>query len=465
MLPQEQTITIDRLSKKGRGISCDDHFEVPGALPEEEVRIAPGPRSAKRRLGFLREVILSSPLRVAPRCIHVPQCGGCSLQHLDYEAQLKRKQQQIEEEFQVLIAEHAPRVCPIVGCKDPWHYRNKMEFSFSENRQGEPFLGLMLAGSRGRVLDLSMCAIAPLWFTQAVEVVRSWWKESGYKAYHHPTDEGHLRTLTVREARQGVGKMVMLTVSGNPAFALKQTHIDRFIEEIQAICPEEKVSIFLQIHQICKGKPTQFYEMLLSGPDHITERLEITWEGKQYPLDFKVSPTSFFQPNTVQAQVLYSEALAGLSGLKGARVLDLYCGAATLGIAASLAAKEVRGVELNPYAVFDAQWNIEANEVNNVSIEKGDVKEVVARWRKEESFVRPDVVIVDPPRTGLDAGALEQVLSLAPQEILYISCNPATQRENGEVIANAGYRLKQIQPVDQFPHTYHIENICTFEKR
>jgi len=455
---QEQIILIDVLSKKGRGVCSSEKFEVPGALEGEEVRVAPGPRQKKHRIGYLREVLTPSPLRVEPRCVHVPQCGGCPLQQLDYGAQLKRKQAQVEGEFERLIQEFSATVRPIVGCDDPWNYRNKMEFSFSENRDGEKFLGLILAGSRGRVFNLKSCSIASSWFDQIVEGVRTWWEESGLSAYHFKTDQGHLRTLTLREAKQGVGKMVMLTVSGNPEFALKQSQIDRFVELIQKISAHETVSIFLQVHQVCKGKPTQFYEMLLAGPDHITERLEIELEKEIYPLEFKISPTSFFQPNTLQAQKLYSLGLAGLS-LKGKRVFDLYCGAATLGISAALVAKEVVGIELNPYAVFDARWNVEANKVENVRIEKGDVGELLSKIQEA-----PDVVIVDPPRIGLDAKALKHLVELSPEEILYISCNPKSQRENAEELIKAGYRLKMIQPVDQFPHTYHIENICVFKR-
>ncbi|MBS0628594.1 MAG: 23S rRNA (uracil(1939)-C(5))-methyltransferase RlmD [Verrucomicrobia bacterium] len=450
-MPTKIVIT-DRFSSKGRGLS--GNCEIAGALPGEEVLMEP----CGRRKGFLRQVITPSQERVAPRCCHVPDCGGCALQHFDYQSQLKLKQQIVEREF-------GSSVKPIIGCTDPWRYRNKMEFSFSQNRSGEKFVGLMLAGSRGRVLNLIQCHLVSEWFSQVLEAVRSWWNGIvDLKAYRHSSDEGHLRNLTLREAKQGQGKMVMLTVSGNPDYALKRQWLDTFIETIKKVSSEPHLSIFLQVQQIGKGRPTQFFEMLLSGPDHITEKLKIDAFGLCHHLDFKISPTSFFQPNTAQAELLYSVGLEALEDLSGARVFDLYCGGATIGLSAAKYAKEVVGIELNHHSVFDAGWNQEVNQIQNFSIHRGDVGEVLERLRKEAGFELPDIVIVDPPRAGLDGRALGHLKDFAAKKILYISCNPKTQAENVKELTLSGYALKLIQPVDQFPHTIHIENICLLER-
>ncbi len=448
----EKIVSTDRFSPKGRALS--GNCEIVGALPGEEVSIAPG----GRRKGFLRQVLKPSPDRTLPRCSHVPQCGGCALQQLDYAAQLRLKQEIVEREF----GEPAQ---PIIGCANPWRYRNKMEFSFSQDRSGEKFLGLMLAGSRGRVLNLMECHLVSEWFSEVLAGVRQWWNGAAdLRAYRHAADEGHLRTLTLREAKKGKGKMVMLTVSGNPDFALKRQWIDTFVETIKKLTPDPHLSIFLQIQQIGKGRPTQFFEMLLSGPDHITETLQIEAFGEKHRLDFKISPTSFFQPNTAQAEVLYSVGLQALSDLSGARVFDLYCGGATIGLSAAKYAKEVVGIELNHHSVFDAGWNQEVNQIQNFSIHRGDVGAVLEKLRQEPGFEPPDVVIVDPPRAGLDEKALGHLIEFAPKKILYISCNPKTQSQNVKALCLAGYTLKLIQPVDQFPHTIHIENICLLER-
>ncbi|NGX27242.1 MAG: 23S rRNA (uracil-C(5))-methyltransferase RlmCD [Chlamydiae bacterium] len=453
------TLITDSLSSKGRALDREKKIEVIGALPGEEVLIELGPRRKKRRLGYLREVLKPSQERFTARCSHVPLCGGCAFQHWEYSFQLKHKTEIVKKEFHDLIEQHNPEMRPILGCEDPWRYRNKMEFSFSENRAGEKFLGLMLAGARGKVLQLKECYLVSEWFSNVVQGVSSWWEKSTLRAYHHNTDSGHLRTLTVREAKQGKGKMVMLTVSGNPDFALKKSQIESFTKCIQETTSDEHLSIFLQIQQIAKGRPTQFFEMPLAGPDHITERLHIDLGGKSHCFDCKISPTSFFQPNTIQAQKLYSAGLQML-GLKNATVLDLYCGGAILGLSAAKLAKEVIGIELNHHSVFDAKWNQEVNNVKNFSIHQGDVGEVL----KQLDLESPDIVIVDPPRAGLDEKALSHLTKLAPKEILYISCNPKTQAANIAELAKVGYFLKILQPVDQFPHTPHIENIAYLQK-
>ncbi|NGX38701.1 MAG: 23S rRNA (uracil-C(5))-methyltransferase RlmCD [Chlamydiae bacterium] len=460
----EKLLQTDRLSPKGRALTQDGKIEVIGALPKEEVLVQLGPTRKGKRCAFLRKVVNPSPDRVEPRCCHVPECGGCSLQQMDYRAQLREKEEKVGALFADFIEEDAPEVRPILECTDPWRYRNKMEFSFSENRSRDKFLGLMLAGSRGRVFNLKECFLASEWFANVVQEVRKWWEESDLSAYHHRRNEGHLRTLTLREAKRGVGKMVILTVSGNPSFALKREALDRFVACIKKASPEEPLSIFLQVHQIAKGRPTQFFEMLLDGPDHITEKLFIVLNGKKHSLECKISPTSFFQPNTLQAERLYSEGLSMLSNLEGGQLFDLYCGGATLGLCAAKVAKEVVGIELNPHSVFDAGWNKEVNGIENFTIHRGDVGEVLTRLKSAGGFSPPDHVIVDPPRVGLDVKALENLSALAPKEILYISCNPKTQKENIDSLRTAGYRLKILQPVDQFPHTIHVENIALIER-
>lgn len=463
--PQEKIVLTDGFSSKGRALACNGKLEVIGGLSGEELLIEVGGKRKKLRQGYLRKVLTPSQDRVEPRCVHVPDCGGCALQQMDYRAQLRLKEGLVAEQFRQIIREHHPVIEPIIGCENPWRYRNKMEFSFSENRAGEKFLGMMLAGSRGRVLNLRECHLVSEWFSEALEGVRQWWQSiPNLKAYHHGSDGGHLRTLTLREAKQGKGKMAMLTVSGNPLFAFKKEWMNSFVDCLKKLTADDHLSIFLQVHQIAKGRPTQFFEMLLSGPDHITETLHIHAFGQSHTLNFKISPTSFFQPNTKQAEALYSAGLRSLSTLDGARVFDLYCGGATIGLSAAKFAKEVVGIELNPHSVFDAGWNQEVNQIKNFSIYRGDVGEVLETLKQDPNFAKPDIVIVDPPRVGLDKKALGHLKEFSAQEILYISCNPTTQAANIEDLCQAGYRLKLIQPVDQFPHTIHIENICLLQK-
>ena len=253
--------------------------------------------------------------------------------------------------------------------------------------------------------------------------------------------------------------MAMLTVSGNPAFALDKMQIYSFAEAVKRALPEkerENLSIFLRIHQIAKGTPTQFFELHLHGPAHIKECLDA--------LTFKISPTSFFQTNTPQAEKLYARAIEMLELSGKERVFDLYCGTATLSMVLALAAERVVGIELNPHAVFDAEENKKINNISNLDIICGDVGKTLSALRKDPDFLPPDAIVVDPPRCGLDKASLDNVIALSPKKILYISCNPKTQEENIRVLSEAGYTLTQLQPVDQFPHTLHTENIALLER-
>ncbi len=469
MSSQEHLIvSIDHLNPRGWGIaphvpappSAPGKVEVVGGLPGDELSV----RLSKKRKGKWRgdqsQVIKPSPLRVVPRCSHVPLCGGCTWQQMDYRAQWEEKQRRIEKIFAPFLGSSSVELMPIIPSADPWRYRNKMEFSFSQNRAGEKFLGLIIAGSRGHVLNLTECHLVSEWFIKLLEDVRIWWQQSGLDAYRM-NNTGALRTLVVREGKRTGDKLVMLTVSGNPEYPIRPEQLKNFIEAVKGSVPAEqlaRLSIFLRVQQIHKGSPTQFFEMHLYGPDHILEKMILNLD-KPFELYFKISPTSFFQPNTLQAEKLYSAALKLISFPKK-HVLDLYAGTATLGMAMAAVAEKVTSIEINPHACFDAESNKELNQFSNLEVLCGDVGQKLDSLRKRPDFTPPDLVVIDPPRTGLDAAAIAHLKALMPEEILYISCNPQTQADNIQELILAGYRLVKLQPLDQFPHTPHIENIA-----
>jgi 23S rRNA (uracil1939-C5)-methyltransferase len=379
-------------------------------------------------------------------CIHVPECGGCTSQQIPYLEQLQLKQKEIEKIF----APFNMPVEPIIPCKDPWGYRNKMEFSFSQNKAGDRFLGLILRKSRGKVFNLQECLISPPWIAKTLQRIRAWWETTNLRAFNFRSAEGCIRTLTLREGRRTGDRLAMLTVSGDPRFALTRGHLNGFIEALN----DPKMSTFLRVQQAIKGSPTQFFEMHLGGPDHIREQLHL--QGRT--LTFKISPTSFFQPNTEQAEVLYNKALEIAELHPRSIVYDLYCGTATLGMAFALKSKQVIAIELNPHACFDAKVNAQVNEVSNIEIQCGDVGKLLS----QTAILTPDLAIVDPPRPGLDPLAIEALKRLKPQQILYVSCNPVTQAKN--ITELTDYKILKVQPVDQFPHTPHIENIILLSK-
>ncbi len=437
-------------SPQGYGLgyhTAGQPIEVFYTMPGERVKV----RLLRKRRGiystWLEERLTNSPERSAARCKHFGVCGGCRWQHLGYEKQLALKEERVYKLFESFksVEKHA-----IIPCDPPWRYRNKMEFSFSQDASGDKFLGLMKPQSKRRVVDLEECHLCSEWMMEATESVRKWWKESEISAYHPPKDAGSLRTLTLREGIRTGDKMVTMTVSGNADFALTQEQINAYVE-----CLGKEVSIFIEIQQIKKGTPTQFYELHLQGATSIREKLIVN----DHELEFVVSPKAFFQPNTLQAEKLYARAFELAKIPAQATVLDLYCGTGTLGLFAAKEAKKVIGIELCPEAVLDAKENIQLNKIENVEVHQGDVGQVLGQLSLEQV----DLVIVDPPRAGLDDEAIAQLLSIAADKILYISCNAKSQAENLQKLTASRYQLTDLHAVDMFPMTVHCENIAILE--
>lgn len=451
-------VSIEKLSSKGWGLGSFYREEgavalkaaIPATVPGDCVLSELGPKRKGVYVGRVLEILKASEDREAPRCKHVGKCGGCSLQQMKYASQLAYKEKMIQGLF-----EKEP--LPILPSNPCWHYRNKMEYTFSQNAAGYKFLGLVITGSKGRVEPIEECHIAPLWFVEVLRQVRLWWEASDLLAFCPNKNSGSLRTLTLREGRRTQEKMAILTVSGVPEYALSKGQLESFVAALQDKIKDPSFSIFLQVQQTAPGKETQFYEMQLAGPAHIHEELEIKTPSYAKTLRFTISPSAFFQPNTAQAEVIYSKALE-MAGLKKRRcILDLYAGTATLGMVFAPFAEKVIAIEINPYAVFDAEVNKQVNGVENLQIFKGDVAKVLLAERKQIGI--PDLALLDPPRTGLSKEAIAILADLKPIEILYISCAPITQARDCEALKEMGYSIVEVQPIDQFPHTVHLENL------
>lgn len=458
-----------QFTKKGNGLATfirhdqtEQTVEVPFTMPGDKslVRIINKRRGIYQ--GTLQELLIPSEERTAARCIHFGSCGGCRWQHIPYEKQLQLKEASVRHYFAKSLTSNVD-FKPILPCLPPWHYRNKMEFSFSSNKAKDKFLGMIMDSSNGKVFNLTECHLVNSWFADGVKAAREWWSDSDIDAYHPYRNTGSLRTLTLREGLRTGDRMAILTVSGNSEYALKKHQVDNFVSHMRAAIEplEGNLSVFLRIHQAVKGTPTSFFEMHLYGPDHLKEVLNIQYTAneKPVPLTFKVSPAAFFQPNTRQAEQLYSRALQLAEIPKDGLVYDLYCGTGTLGICAAKIAKRVVGIEIVPESALDAQENSKSNGQDNIEIFCGDVGTLL----KERNEEKPDLVMVDPPRVGLDPQSIACLLTLRPRRILYISCNPETQAANVETLIAGGYRLITVQPVDQFPHTVHVENIAVLE--
>lgn len=475
--PKLATVKINSLTDKGNGVGTavrangeEYAVEVPFAVPGDTVEASLMRRRKGRWQGRLELVQTPSPDRIEPRCVHFGSCGGCRYQQLQYDKQLEYKENYVRKVFASLIPPQAT-FKPIIGCKNQWRYRNKMEFSFSSDSQGKKYLGLFLDSQKGRVVDLKECYLVDSWFMDGLKAAKQWWHESRLEAYHPHKDTGSLRTITFREGGRTGDRLVMLTVSGNADYALKSHEIESFVafirDAVEPVDPSRNLSIFLRIHQSVKGMPTNFYEMHLYGSEYIREVIKIqpTANGPSVSLQFNVGPSSFFQPNTAQAEIFYSQAIQLAQIPPNGVVYDLYCGTGTLGICAAQIAKQVVGIELFPDAALDARTNVSNNGVKNVTIMSGAVRYVLKQIQDEQLFPKPDVVMIDPPRPGLDPDAMKHLITLNAKRIVYLSCNPATQaRDVGDLLQH-GYQVETIQPIDQFPQTYHIENIVILSRR
>ena len=472
-IEEYQSKSIEAFSQTGHGLSTvlkgdsSKNVLVPFTIPDENVSFSTARYKSKKepdtRLVATNVVLIkSSPDRRKPVCIHFGECGGCTWQHIAYERQLQEKERRIKNQFSCFS--YSPDCFDtIIPSPLEFEYRNKMEYTFSQDAKFKKFLGLHLRSASRRVFDVTECHLVPPWFAQTLEIVRQWWDNSTLLAYKFHSNEGALRTIAFRHGFATDERMIILTVSGNSEFAIKKHILDEFVQNILKghIGKEDKVGIILRIHQIAKGMQTQFYEINLYGLKYITEKIILS---ENRSLELQLSPCSFFQPNSLQANTIYQKALELAKLSQDSIVYDLYCGIGGFGLSASYFSKHVYACEISKDAVFDARTNAERLGISNYTIECGDVHVVLQQNIESGQWPKPDVIFIDPPRSGLDHKAIAQLGKLLCQTIVYISCNPKTQCENVKQLLEFGYAITKIAPIDQFPHTLHVENICVLTK-
>ncbi len=437
-----ETFIIQSFTDEGLGLTLRNEkpFLVPFTLLQEEVTLSSPFKKDGKRFSEALEIVKPSPFRVSPFCPHFTECGGCRTQHLDYQEELRWKEERIRKLFAPF---DAFEFFPILPAPSFTAWRNKMEFTFSP--YGE--LGLHRYFGKGRVFNTVHCSLGPPWFEEAAELIRTFQKEQNLSSFDSRKGEGSLRNLTLRHAYHTGDRMLFLTVSGNSRFAWNAKNIEAFKKVGEAL----NVSLFLVLHQAIKGHPTEYFEMHLGGKDSITEHLTV----KEKELKFLISPKAFFQPNHRQAEKIYETTLDFLDLKPDEVLLDLFAGTGTIGLFASPYVKKVVSIELSPEACLDAKQNCALNGIDNIQILQGDVEDIL----KKGGFPKPDALVVDPPRAGLTPKALEAILQLKPQKIAYISCNPNTQVQNLLPLVEQGWKIRAVQPVDQFPRSPHVENI------
>lgn len=419
-----------------------------GALPSEEVTATFVGRKHKELFYIIDKCETASKDRITPPCDDVPRCGGCVFQSLQYSAQLQFKL----EKIRALFSEDAAIVEAVIPSPKIFQYRSKMDYSFSQNKAGDKFLGLTQAKGNGRVIMTKTCHLASEWMNQMLKKAQEFFLSSELLAYDRK-GHGDVRCFVVRQPSFSQEKMIVLEVVAHEHSHIKKAEIQAFFKAVAG--DDSDVSCFLRIVQMIPKVPTQIYEMHISGPTHIHETLTVA--GKK--LKFKISPSAFFQPNSYSAEILFNKVAEIVRSLHVKKVCDLFCGTGTISLVIADFVESCVGIELNPYAVFDANENKQINHITNVSFIAQDAQEFI----KESSEVF-DLVIVDPPRAGLGNKACELMGKFKARYCLYVSCNPVTQAIDLHILKKQGYCVKLIQPLDQFPHTNHVENIILLEK-
>ncbi len=445
VLDQELELRIDSLAYGGNGVARLDGFVlfVRRGLPGDLVRARVTKVKRNHAEALTVDVLEPGPVRVPARCAHYPACGGCRFQDLAYEAQIAEKESQVRDALQRIGGLAEPPLEPILPADEPFHYRNKLEYSFAETPDG-PAPGLHRAGRWDEVLPIEQCWLTTDLGNAIRNAVRDWAREERLHAYDQKTHEGFLRHLVVREGRNtGQALVVLVTAPG------KLPDEEHFVDVLRRF-PEVR-SIHWAINdrpaEVTRDLPTR----LLYGEEAIEEEL--------CGLRFRVSPNAFLQTNTSMAERLYELAgeYAQLTG--GETVYDLYCGTGTIGLTLARNALTVWGVEASEEAVACAIDNAALNGIANAAFFAGDVGRSLEALQARAGD--SDVVVVDPPRAGLSGRAVRHLGQLAPRRIVYVSCNPTTLAGNvKELLAEWGYRLERVRPVDMFPHTPHVEAVA-----
>ena len=436
-------LNIDRLGVNGEGVGRIDGFTifVPYALPGEQIDVRIIDVKKTYAVGKLVKIDVKSPERVTPKCPIYDKCGGCQLQHLSYEAQLREKQQRVIDAVTRIGDMPDVPVLPVLGAVNPWNYRNKMQFPVGKTK-GKISIGCYSMGTHN-IIDTDNCAIQKELNNDVVKAAREVIERLAIQPYNEDKHTGILRHIVGRVGKNGDTMIVLVT-------AVKELSNAKQIVNLLRKRLPKLVSVQQNIqtyrNNVIMGRETK----LLWGKQTILDTIG--------SLTFHISPRSFFQVNTEQADILYRKALE-FANLKGEEtVIDAYCGTGTISLFLAKKAYKVYGIEIVKPAILDAQKNARDNNVRNAEFIVGDATEVMPRLYKQD--IRPDVVVVDPPRAGCTEEVLKTFAAMKPERIVYVSCNPATLARDLKILDGLGYKTKKVQPVDMFPMSFHVESVA-----
>ncbi len=438
-------VNIERLNHDGEGVSKFDGFTVfvPGTAPGDKVRAKVISLQKTYARALLQELIISSPSRVSPPCEHYDDCGGCQLQHINYEEQLLIKHELVKDTLSRIGKINVP-VLPVLGMAKPWQYRNKAQVPVGME---DTVKAGFYEKRTHKIVDLNCCHIQHPANDKVVHAVRSILNELKISIYNEKKHTGLVRHIIARTSFTTGEVLIVLVTNGH-----KLPHRAEIIERLRAL--GNIAGIVQNINTKQANVILGNQDVLLWGNPYLQESLN--------GLSFHVSPRSFFQVNTVQTEVLYAKVreYAALTGQE--TVYDLYCGIGTISLYLSRYAGKVIGVESVAAAVKDARKNAELNGITNAEFHKGAAEQLFPQLIKHG--VKADVVVVDPPRKGCDESLLAAIATMAPPRIVYVSCNPATLARDLKYLTEHGYTAEKVQPVDMFPQTSHVESIILIKK-
>lgn len=464
--PEIKGIQISSYAAEGKSIATLEDGKVlfvENAIPGDivDVRVTKNKKSWAE--GKVTKLVTPSPTRIAPFCEHFGVCGGCKWQMVPYEQQIAYKQQQVQDQLTRIGHVELPVMTPISGSPIQQYYRNKLEFTFSQLRYRtheeiiaagdaiipqEPALGFHAPGLFDKVVEINQCYLQREPTNKLLTVLREYTKKHNLPYYDYRTHNGWLRNVVLRVAR--TGEILVNIVMQHEDKAKRTALLDHLLQEIPEI-----TTLHYTINNKVNDSIHDLEVHTYHGKGYIEETLE--------EFKFKISPKSFFQTNTYQAENLYriTRDFAGLTGNE--TLYDLYCGTGSIGIFCSKGAKKVIGIEVVADAIEDAKLNAAANGLDHCLFYAGDVADICTD-EFFESHGRPDVIITDPPRAGMHEKLVQQLLRIKAPRVVYVSCNPATQARDLQLL-DATYKVTRLQPVDMFPHTHHIENVALLELR
>lgn len=462
-LPVVENVEITGVAAEGKSIARVDDMVVfiPYGAPGDVVNIKLDKKKRSYAEAHIVDMVKPSPDRVTPACEHFGVCGGCKWQHIPYESQLRYKRDQVVDALTRIAKVEIPEVNPTLGSKETFCYRNKLEYTFSckcwitfeDLRSGREIadrnaLGFHIPGAFDKVLDIKKCWLQDDLSNRIRLFVRQYALAKGYEFYDIKAQQGLMRTLMVRIA--STGEVMLIVVFARP----EQEKIDDMMGAIAAEFPEI-TSLLYVVNQKVNDTIADQEVITYCGRDYINEEME--------GLHFRIGPKSFYQTNSLQAYELYKVARRMACLKPDDLAYDLYTGTGTIANFVARQVKKVVGIEYVPEAIADAKLNSEVNGIDNTIFFAGDMKDVLT-----DGFIaehgRPDVMIIDPPRAGMHEDVVNVILNARPERIVYVSCNPATQARD-LALMDEFYRVEEVQPVDMFPHTHHVENVVRMTRR